>query len=951
MAILFLTQDKQKLTIRCSYEERNLAKKIGGQWNPSLKTWDFAIDLRLYDDICSAFGKDLVVEKDAHEAILSKKIETDTIRKFKEEAVLNEDINYNVLGLSFDGKNPLYTYQKHGVRCGSVAQGGFLIADEMGLGKGIVSNYYILTPYRKKMIKDLVVGDEVIGKNGLSTKVTGVFPQGIQDIYRITFNDGYFIDCDKSHLWEVSSTNNGNNTKSRRTQYEVLSVEQMIDKDLYLEKNGIGFNKNKKYKFRTYYKKDNGDSRWQIPMSEPIEFNNNDVLPIEPYLLGLCLGDGCIGKNHVSIEVSNDDFFEFFQDFIKLEDDSVFKERKSFKKTTRKCSFYFVKNELNKLNLANKRSWNKFIPDIYKYSSVQNRLKILQGLMDTDGYCMYSKNGKNFSGTEYCSVSERLADDVAEIVHSLGGIVRKRSKDTSYKDKNGDKIICKKAFRLNIKMSKQFNPFKLKRKRDNYLVPQKYSVARYIKNIEYIGKQETICIAVDAEDKLYVADHAIVTHNTIQGIGISLNKKMFYGARSCLIICPAAVKYVWLNEISKFTKEKAIVIDGKVEERYEKWFAPGYFFKITNYEILTRDLFYFEKMDKNGNITSKDNRIPNHEQLINNFFSTMMVDEAHYLSSHKAQRTIACKSMKVKTKIALTGTPIDGKLEGFHSIIEFIKPGLLPTKSKFLDRYAIFDHWGGIERYIRVNEFKEKISPYYIRRLKKDVLKDLPPIVYQNVYVEFSPKAMNEYKKIARGEHEITMLEEMIVTIIRCRQYCDMPDILGLKTESDKLNVLKEILEEIVKENGHKVIIFSQYREAINRLNAALKKDYELCLLKDFENKFQASEYFNNTESCKIILMTDEGNAGLNLPTASYVIHYDQNYSPAVMMQRSARAHRANTKHTVNVINLICKDTIEERVLEAINQKHEFSCNVLDEDLNEMSLGSTLNTRELFNLL
>jgi len=573
MAILFLTPDKQKLTLRCSYEERNMAKKVGGQWNPSLKTWDFAIDLTLYDDICTVFRNNLTVEKDAKEAISNKKIEVDTIRKFKEEAIENEDINYSVLGLTMDGKNPLYTYQKHGVRCGSIAQGGFLIADEMGLGK------------------------------------------------------------------------------------------------------------------------------------------------------------------------------------------------------------------------------------------------------------------------------------------------------------------------------------------------------------------------------------------TIQGIGIALNKKLFFGARSCLVICPAAVKYNWLNEISKFTKEKALVIDGKVEERYEKWFAPGYFFKITNYEILTRDLFYFEKKDKLGNITSKDTRIPNYDQLINNYFSVMLMDEAHYISSHSAQRTIACKGMKVKTKIALTGTPIDGKLEGFHSIMEFVKPGLFPTRSKFLDRYAIFDHWGGIQSYVRVDEFKDKISPYYIRRLKKDVLKDLPPMVHQNVYVELSSKAMNEYKKIARRQHQITELEEMIVTIIRCRQFCDMPDILGLKIESDKLKALKEILEEVVKENGHKVIIFSQYREAIKRLEAALNKDYELCLLKNFDNKFEASEYFNNTDSCKIILMTDEGNTGLNLPTASYVIHYDQNYSPAIMMQRSARAHRANTKHTVNIINLICKDTIEERVLEAINQKHEFSCNVLDEDLNEMSLGSALNTRELFNLL
>lgn len=949
MAILFLTPDKQKLTLKCSYEERNLAKKAGGQWNPSLKTWDFAIDLTLFDDICTIFKNNLTIEKDATNAINDKKIEVDTIRKFKEDAVKNEDINYSVLGLSLDGKNPLYTYQKHGVRCGSIAQGGFLIADEMGLGKMEVVDNKLFTPFGRKKIGSIKVGDKVIGKNGLPVTVIGVFPQGFKDIYKITFNDGYSIECGKEHLWAVSSTNNGNNNKQRRTKYEVLSVEQMLDENLYLEKKGIGYNSDKTYKFKTYYKKPNGDSRWQIPIVEPIQFENNDILPIEPYLLGLCLGDGCFLKKRVTFTVSVFDYDEFFSNYFN-NNKFIVHPLKTYYNTKRNCSFHF-NNELLDLNLANKRSWNKFIPNIYKYSSIENRLAILQGLMDTDGHCMYSKNKNVFMGTEYCTASEQLADDVAEIVHSLGGIVRKHSKIASYKNKNGEKIICRKVYRLNIKLPKQFNPFRLKRKRDRYCIPQKYAVARYIRNIEYVGKKEAVCIAVDAEDKLYVTEHAIVTHNTIQGIGIALNKKLFYGARSCLVICPAAVKYNWLNEISKFTHEKALVIDGKVEERYEKWFAPGYFFKITNYEILARDLFYFEKKDKLGNITSKDTRIPNYDQLINNFFSVMLMDEAHYISSHSAQRTIACKNMKVKTKIALTGTPIDGKLEGFHSIMEFIKPGLFPGRSKFLDRYAIFDHWGGIKSYVRVDEFKDKISPYYIRRLKKDVLKDLPPMVHQNVYVELNSKAMNEYKKIARRQHKITELEEMIVTIIRCRQFCDMPDILGLKMESDKLKALKEILEEVVKENGHKVIIFSQYREAIKRLELALNKDYELCLLKNFKNKFEASEYFNNTDSCKIILMTDEGNTGLNLPSASYVIHYDQNYSPAVMMQRSARAHRANTKHTVNIINLICKDTIEERVLEAINQKHEFSCNVLDEDLNEMSLGSTLSTKELFNLL
>ena len=145
----------------------------------------------------------------------------------------------------------------------------------------------------------------------------------------------------------------------------------------------------------------------------------------------------------------------------------------------RKIAFT-INSELKQLGLFGKHSYDKFIPECYKYASVKDRLALLQGLMDTDGHCMKS-NKDIFSGTEFSTISERLSDDVAELVQSLGGIVRKHSKKPFY-TKNGVHVYCKTAYRLNIKMPSQLIPFRLKRKISAYHIPQKYDVARFIKD-------------------------------------------------------------------------------------------------------------------------------------------------------------------------------------------------------------------------------------------------------------------------------------------------------------------------------------------------------------------------------------------------------------------------------------------------------------------------------------
>ena len=450
---------------------------------------------------------------------------------------------------------------------------------------------------------------------------------------------------------------------------------------------------------------------------------------------------------------------------------------------------------------------------------------------------------------------------------------------------------------------------------------------------------------------------------SVQGIGISLIKRLTNKNKGCLIICPACVKYNWLAEINKFTKEKAIVIDGTAVERFEKWFSQGYYYKIVNYEILARDLFFDEekwkrkpeKKPKN----KVDTRIPGYQEILNFYFSTIIVDEVHYIKTHGAERSKAVKSIKSDTRIGLTGTPMDGKLEELHSIMEFVQPGLFPTKKRFLERYAILHPiFNSITGYKKVEEVKEKIKPYYIRRLKANVSKDLPDKIYKDVYVELQADALKTYKKIAKRKHELTEEQEAMVAVIRCRQFCDFPEMLDLDFESAKFVALFELLQEVVKENGHKVIIFSQYREVTDRLRDRLKIAFKLRVLDGnvgAKERVDMCKAFNESKTDELIIMTDAGSVGLNLQSATYVIHYDDNYSNAVMKQREDRAHRTGQKNVVTVVRFICKDTVEDRVRLILEQKISVNNNVLDEGVgsggDEISLGIKLSNQELLSLL
>ena len=436
---------------------------------------------------------------------------------------------------------------------------------------------------------------------------------------------------------------------------------------------------------------------------------------------------------------------------------------------------------------------------------------------------------------------------------------------------------------------------------------------------------------------------------SIQSLAIAVERKNRGEIHNCLIVCPASLKYNWFDEIHKFTKENALVIGHKAkskEDREKQWIAEGYFFKIVNYELVARDLYCEPK--------KTDNRISCANQVLK-LYDMCIWDECQYLKNHSSARTQACRAIQAKYRIGLSGTPIDGKLAEIHSIFQILKPGLFVNKTQFMARYAEYDYFGSVKGYHRVQEVRDKIAPYYLRRLKEVVFKDLPPKIFKDLHVELSDKNMKDYKKIANGKSSITEESAAAELLIRARQFLDFPEILGMHNSSDKYKVFKELIDSVVKENNEKTIVFTQYTNTIKYLVQNLKSDgYKDILIIDgsvpSEERQEICKKFNNENKPYILIMSDAGCTGLNLQEAKNVVHYTDNFSPAIMQQRNDRAHRATTKHPVIIYRFICDGTIDEHVRNILGKKMVINNAMLDERCTEFEING-MTALELLSCL
>jgi SNF2 family DNA or RNA helicase len=473
---------------------------------------------------------------------------------------------------------------------------------------------------------------------------------------------------------------------------------------------------------------------------------------------------------------------------------------------------------------------------------------------------------------------------------------------------------------------------------------------------------------------------------TLQAIATALYLKSKGEVKQCLIVVPPSLKFNWAIEIEKWTNESYVVIDGTPDERVAQWLKKNVFFYVVNFELLLEDLFGGRdyKPKKNETLQQKADRearkakaqrrakilTPVRERL----WDFVAVDEAQALKNATSKRSRNVRSLRCKFRMALTGTPLDGRLEELHSVMEFVCPGLLGSRTRFLQRHAETDFWGKVVKYRRIGEVRKKIQPHFVRRLKKDVLDDLPDKLYSNRMVELTPAEKKVYQALAENGHAATEDAAALVSIIRCKQFCDDPYLLADALESaeleepvdpkeikklrkltrSKLEALREVLQEVVIDNAHKVLVFSQYAEMVKvlmKLFDEMGLKY-LCIWGDTDKKLRADyqKQFNEDKTIDIMVGTEAMSTGLNFTAADYVINYDDNWAPAYMAQREDRAHRIVQKNVVTVINFICVDTIEERIRTVLYQKSKISAQALGDEIDEMVL-KRLGPQETAKLL
>jgi len=393
-----------------------------------------------------------------------------------------------------------------------------------------------------------------------------------------------------------------------------------------------------------------------------------------------------------------------------------------------------------------------------------------------------------------------------------------------------------------------------------------------------------------------------------------------------LIVCPASLVLNWENEIRHFAPQLSTVsIIGDAQQRADLIsHIPEYDAVITSYDLLKRDIELYEGIE----------------------FYCQIIDEAQYIKNAATQNAKAVKSIHSRQRFALTGTPIENSLAEIWSIFDFLMPGYLHSHSKFNQDF---------ETPIMKNDdqnalanLKKMLSPFILRRLKSNVLKELPPktetVLYaglegeqKRLYIANLAKIRSQVSsQIKSGDFNAGSKVMILAMLTRLRQLCCDPSLCydDYHAESAKLELCLQLLESSVQA-GHKVLLFSQFTSMLSIIEEKLKQlNISYYILKGSTPKEERSaltQRFNTDDTNVFLISLKAGGTGLNLTGADIVIHYDPWWNISAQNQATDRAHRIGQRNSVQVYKLIAKDTIEEKILKLQEDKSKLADSVISE--------------------
>ncbi|OII70030.1 PhoH family protein [Streptomyces sp. CC77] len=446
----------------------------------------------------------------------------------------------------------------------------------------------VMTPDGWRPIGDLQVGDLVIGSNGEPTPVLGVYPQGERDVYRVTAQDGSWTLCCGEHLWTVRTASD----RRRNKPWRVMETQDMIGN------------------LRAAHAR-----RYELPMlTAPVRHPDQDV-PMDPYALGLLLGDGCLtGSTTPSFATGDEELAQalgaalpgvsvrhrggpdYVLNRVKAPGDAVTLENP-------------VTRVLRELDLIGTRSHSKFVPDVYLQNSAEVRLSVLQGLLDADGGPVTQSD--RTCRIQYSTTSILLRDDVVALVRSLGGVAYTRRRPAEGRSRGTARGVHRyDAHVVDIRLPEDIEPFRLARKRDKYHAAGGGGrPMRFIDSIEPAGREETVCIQVAAEDSLYVTQDYLLTHNTLNDAFIILDEaqntnpeqmKMFLtrlGFDSKIVITGDVTQVDLPNGTKSGLRQVQDILDGVPDVHFSRLTSHD----VVRHKLVGRIVDAYEKYDsKNG---------------------------------------------------------------------------------------------------------------------------------------------------------------------------------------------------------------------------------------------------------------------------------------------------------------------------------------------------------------
>lgn len=708
----------------------------------------------------------------------------------------------------------------------------------MGAGKAQPLSKKLLTPAGWKLMGDIKVGDMVIGSNGKPTMVTGVFPQGVKDVYRVTMTDGSTTECCDDHLWLVKT----------ETQHSVKALKEL----------------------RTQLLDASDNSKWFIPMVQPVEYEPQEPLPVDPYLLGSLLDAGTLGKKNSLVD------------------------------------------RLRNLNLV-----GKHIPQQYKLASIENRLAVLQGLFDASG-----NNGK--TGVEYTSPSLQLAQDVRELVQSLGGTAT----ITESMRKIGG--VC---YRLQVNLPTSMQPFRLTRKLDEYDAKTKHFPRRAFREVEFVGQKEAQCISVAADDHLYVTDDFIVTHNTMTTIACyAWLLKHVNPDATMLVVGPKSLLTQWKREIDRSVGTWAPVGVTVLDKPalIDRWFVGDKKLGqvgVVGYHMISR---HIEKMAARS-------------------YTAVVVDEVQFARNSETKLWNALDQLKSEYLFTLSGTVVENKLADLYSVMQIVDVKALGPKWKFETDYHEINNITRTKILLgatkNMDQLRQKLAP----RLFAYTQLKLPPlttithrIVNSETEQRLTDNFLYEAKQLIAQSltKPLTFGQQAMLQayLLKARQACCSAELITKGTIPNtpkKLQVFKKIIEDVCVNRGKKIVVFSEWTQMISILQKETTKLGLASVLYTGDQTSKARDAavikFQTDPNCKVFFASDAGGVGLDgLQFASNVVlHFELPWNPAKLDQRTGRVYRLGQNNPCECYYIVAKNSIEEGIELLLQNKRAIRAEIM----------------------